>query len=481
MYSLSYSQTTSISVLPDNVLLEIFCFYKEETPYFHGFLLTWKWDILVHVYRILRQVVFVSPLQLGLRILCTARTPVGRNLGIWPALPILVKFSSRRQNDNIASGEDNIVTALKHVDRVCGISLRATGLELEKITTVMQELFPVLTRLFIWSDDVNAPVLPAEFLGGSAPRLQDLNMLRIPFPTLPALLLSTGNLVSLKLYKIPTSGYISPEAIVVGLAALPRLKTFFTGFQSATPRSDRIHLSPITRTILPALTEFRFKGASKYLGDLVSRIDTPQLDRIHIFYLNQLVGFWVPQLAKFVDRSVGPKLTQLTYTRVSFCGNHVTFDMSRHENIHGDPYGAITGIVCQGVDWQVSHIAQVLSHVSATLANVVHLKLSVWHEEDSQLEGTDDVEWLQILHQFPAVRTIDVSEELAGHVALALEDLPFEAVAQTPPSLDLIYLAGQPASSIEKFVSARQLSGRPVTVVETQTEFDEKLKSHVRK
>ena len=468
-------------MLPDNVLLEIFCFYKEETPYFpgHGFLLIWKWDFLVHVCRRWRQVVFASPLGLDLRILCTNRKHVGKNLAIWPALPILVEFASDRRNGNITSGEDNIVTALKHVDRVCSISFHATGSELEKITTVMQEPFPELTRLFIHSDDGNAPVLPAEFLGGSAPRLQDIYMFGIPFPALPTLLLSTRDLVSLKLLNIPPSGYISPEVFVVGLATLPRLRYFTIKFQLATPHPDRVHPLPVTRTILPALTTFHFKGASEYMEDLVSRIDAPQLDGIHISYLNQLVDFQVDQLARFVDRTVGPKLSQSRYAQVNFCVDRVTFDMSRHANNDRHQGRPITGIVCQGVDWQVSHLAQVLSHVSAMLSTVPHLELETnlgyWHH----LEGTDNVEWLQLLHQFPAVRTLHVSQELAGHVALALEHLRFEAVAQTPPSLDLIYLAGQPASSIEKFVSACQLSGRPVTVVETQTEFDAKLKSHV--
>ena len=342
-------------MLPDNVLLEIFCFcFSNESLYRPGYFWTWKWDLLVHVCRRWRQVVFGSPLRLDLRILCTNSNPVGRNLGIWPALPILVHFGSDRRNGNIASGEDSIVTALKHVDRVDCISLDATGSELEKITTVMQEPFPVLTRLFIWSDDENAPVLPAKFLGGSAPRLQEIHLSGIPFPALPALLLSTSDLVDLILFNISPSGYISPEAMVVGLAGLPRLKKFTIEFQLATPRPDRIHPPPVTRTILPALTNFRFNGASEYLEDLVSRIDAPQLDWIHIYYCNQLVDFWVAQLARFVDRTVGPKFRQSRYAQVSFCEDRVTFDMSRHAKNNRHQNNAITGIVCQGVDWQVS-------------------------------------------------------------------------------------------------------------------------------
>jgi hypothetical protein len=64
---------------------------------------------------------------------------------------------------------------------------------------VMKKPFVVLMHLFIASNDGNAPVLPAEFLGGFAPRLQSMSLLDIPFPALPTLLLSTSDLVSLNL------------------------------------------------------------------------------------------------------------------------------------------------------------------------------------------------------------------------------------------------------------------------------------------
>ena len=149
------------------------------------------------------------------------------------------------------SNEDDIVTALEHIDRVCEVRLNVTDSELEKISTAMQEPFPELKRLKIirWStvprsEHENAPVLPAEFLGGSAPCLQDIFLIDISFPALPTLLLSTSDLRTLFLSNIPPGGYISPEAMVVGLAALPMLEAIVIEFQSATPRPDRIHQPP---------------------------------------------------------------------------------------------------------------------------------------------------------------------------------------------------------------------------------------------
>ncbi len=459
-------------MLPDNVLLEIFDLYRSNHDYASR--TVWRWHLLVHVCQRWRQIVFTSPHRLNLQILCTHGTPVRKNLGIWPAFPIVIDYCYSGSGIT-PHDEDNVIAALEHRNHVCYVRLDITGLQLGEMATVMQEPFPVLTRLFIGSDDENAPVLPDGFLGGSAPRLQEIALSGIPYPTLPTLLLSASDLVELSLHKIPSTGYISPEAMVACLAALPRLYTFRIGFRSATPRPDRIRPPPVTRTVLPALTSFRFNGASEYLEDLVAQIDSPQLGQIFIFYLNQLVDFRVAQLSQFVDRSVGPEITLFRHAQVTFVSDWVSFTTYHHET----RLPVRTLISCQRIDWQVSHIAQVLSQFSATLSNVVHLKLEAQLKEGRQLEGTDDVEWLHLLHQFSTVQTLHVSQELAGHVALALEDVTREMVAEVLPSLDLIRIVGQPASSIEKFVAVRRLSGCPVTVIDTETEFYEKLKSYV--
>ena len=463
-------------MLPDDVLLEMFCFYQEDSDQ------PGEWHVLVHVCRGWRQVVFTSPLRLDLKIICTPTTPVRKYLGIWPALPIRVEYDSHGNKFNKASNEDNIVYALEQNDRVCGVTLEyVTGSDLEKISTVLRAPFPGMTSLVITSssDPGISPALPVEFLEGSAPRLRFISLYGISFPALPALLLTTSDLVDLYLINIPRTGYISPEAMVVGLSALPRLRNFRFGFRSATPRPDRIHPPPVTRTVLPALTYFYFRGASEYVEDLVSRIDAPQLEQIKISYLNQLVDFQVAQLAMFIDRSVGPKLTPFRYARVTFRNSLVIFGTHRHPiDPSPDRHHAQTYVNCVGIDWQVSHIAQVVSHFSTTLSNVVHLNLRVDVWESIQSEGTNDVEWLRLLQQFPTVRTLHVSHQLAELVAIALEDIALETGAEVLPSLDLTYFQGQAASSIEKFAAARQRSGCPVTVIETEGEFYERVKSY---
>ncbi|KAH9170283.1 hypothetical protein EDB89DRAFT_2230720 [Lactarius sanguifluus] len=445
--SKSYRHVTTISKLPENVLTEIFDFYR-SFPFFPG---TWKWHVLAHVCRTWRQVVFASPRRLHLQIHCTYGTPVRKNLGIWPPFPIAIDYPGRCLTPN---DEDNVIATLKHPDRVCFVRLCVTGSQLERVATVMQEPFPVLTHLQIRSRGGNASVLPAEFLGGSARCLQTIDLKGIPFPTLPTFLLSASGLVSLNLYKIPPTGYISPEAIVACVAALPQLHTFTFAFQSHTSRPDRIRPPPLTRAVLPALTYFYIKGAIQYLEDLVARIDCPQLKWISIHYLNQFVGSQVTQIAQFIHRTVGHWITPSTHANVLFSRDRVIFDLNdRHCGMaffHKKRY------------WQVSHMTQVLIQFSATLSDVVHLELGL---EDHQLQGTGDVEWLHLLHQFSTVQVLHVSPKLAGHVARVLENITGAMIAEVLPSLRLICLEDQLELSIEKFVAARRLSGRPVIVI----------------
>ena len=107
----------------------------------------------------------------------------------------------------------------------------------------------------------------------------------------------------------------------------------------------------------------------------------------------------------------------------------------------------------------------------------MYLKLDILNDK---FEGSTGVEWLHLLGQFSTVQALYIAWEFSQSVALALENIPGERVAEAWPSLDMICLENQPISSMEKFISARQRSGRPVTVIHTEEEFDQRLLPYVR-
>jgi hypothetical protein len=476
---------TTIGMLSDDILLEIFDSCRKGHDPGHRLPglpeAVWDWYIIVHVCQQWRQIVFASPLRLNLQILCTHGTPIRKNLDIWPTFPLHIEYLSPRTIEGI--DEDNIIAALERPDRVRAVCLQLQGPQLEKMATVMQVPFPAVRCMFLWMHlSSGVPVLPREFLGRSAPRLQTIQLVGIPFPALPVLLLSTSDLVTLRLFNIPQTGYISPEAMAAALTTLPRLRNINIGFQSPASHPDLIRLPPVTRSVLPALTVFFFGGACKYLEDFMARTYAPRLNSISIEYFNQLDDFEVPQLWQFIHHS--QDLSQAVHCFVQFQNDDVTFvagptthifkskffdEVPPHINVH---------ILCEGIDWQVSHIAQALNQTSAAsiLSNMLHFAIDSG-SISPEAEDMDDIEWLQLLRPFSSVRTLFVSSIFAGHISRALEDIAGVMATDFMPALDMLCLEDQPASSIDKFIAARSESGRPVTTVDTRTALKERLTS----
>jgi hypothetical protein len=438
----------------------------------------------VHVCRRWRELVFASPRRLNLRISCTRRTPVRQNLGIWPALPIdvdddLRRISNTEQED--ITQEDNILAALKH-DRMYHVRLSLWDSQAVKMATAMQDPFPVLTRLFItsyWHDDV--PALPANFLGGSAPRLQAIGLYSIPYPALPTLLLSASDLIKLDLKAIPPAGYISPEAMVASLAALPKLEIFVMEFDWRTFRHDRTGPPPVTRTILPALSYFAFRGASEYLEDLVGRIDGPHLNHISTTTYRPL-GFRFAQLSRFINQSVGPKLAQCRHAEVSFLYRSVTFNFCHRPDDSGQD--RTTVISYEGIRWEDT---QVLGQLPVTLSNVVHLQITCNPEDSPPTDITVPVDLsiqlFQLIRPFSAMQTLLIDSQLSGFVASILGHVPEVMMTEALPSLELLCLEEyyQHSVQVDKFVAARRHSDHPVTIVNTNKEFRERLESYISK
>ncbi|KAF8503244.1 hypothetical protein F5888DRAFT_1886945 [Russula emetica] len=453
----------TIDMLPDVALLEIFDCYvnqarEEEEEEGDPFKIQ-AWHTLVHVCRKWRIIALGSPLRLDLRLFCTDTTPVKETLAVWPPLPIIIGHYNRS-----TAQMDNIIVALEHIDRVCQINLVGiTNSQLEEVLVAMQQPFPALTELRIsWAygqKDETRPVVPESLLGGSAPRLQHLELHGVRFPGLPKLVLSATDLVSLYISNIPHSGYFSPEAIVRCLSTLTRLERLSLVFKSPLSRpireSRRLH--PLTRSALPALTYFRFEGVSEYLEDLVARIDAPLLDSFIIWFFHQLI-FDTPQLAQFVART--PNILPPVEVCISFSDYGVAVTSPPTFQV---PIKFTLGINCRQPDWQLSCLTQVCSSSfpEAFIPTVEHLYINGW--EPRWQDDIEDSQWLEALHPFTAVKCLYLSQAFASCIAPALQELAGEVL----PSLQNLFLedlhtSGHADEAIGKFVAARRLAGHPI-------------------
>jgi hypothetical protein len=453
----------TIDTLSNDSLLYIFYLYVNES---WG---TEAWCTLVHVCQRWRTLVFGSPRYLDVQLLCTERIQVKKMLDIWPALPIVIQYFGPP-----GSSVDNMFAALEHSNRVHSIAL--CGLdpssELEKVVSMMQDSFPVLTdlRLELYSDDKideTALVIPDSFLGGSAPGLRCLTLGGISFLGLPKLLLSATYLLSLQLWNIPHSAHISPKAMVTCLSALTSLKYFTLELklpQTHPVRESRHSPSP-TCTLLPSLTWLKFQGVSEYAEELVARIDTPLLNYLHIAFLNQPT-FDTPHLFQFVARM--PKFQEPNEARITF--DNYGVDITRPSLTRDcQSEGLRLSILRESLVDQLSCLPQVCSRSLPAIVAVEHLCICMRlpYPQYRRRDNAEVNQWLAILRLFASVKSLYLSTKLTPRIAAALQQTV--GVTRVLPALQNIFLQEYPPSgpvsnAIGQFVSAPRLSSHPISI-----------------
>ena len=461
-------------ILPDDILLEIFHFYVDGNfvgdSEWSEKRITEEWITLAHVCRRWRNVVFQSPRRLNLRLFCTPETPARDTLDIWPPLPLIISDPSGCGN---AFEVDDISAVLEHTgnDRVCEIILiHFSSSEWEYFTNLaaMQEPFPELTDLLLNMGSYKlGSIVPDSILGGTAPRLRSVHLDCVPFPGSPKLLLSATHLVSLELWRIPRPGYIPREVMTTSLSALTSLESLVLDFQHPRPRpaleSRRLPLPPSILSILPSLTSILFSGASEYSEEILARIDAPRLDFLYISFFNQII-FDTPQLSKFVGRRPTLRSPEEGYIEFDSTAISVRFPT---ETTY---YALIVKIKCTTSEWQLSSLGQACNSSLPPVSTLKDLYIS----EASCLRPRwqDDVEnelWLEVLHPFTAVKNLYLCKKFVPRVAPALQELVGARTTEVLPTLENIFLEGFEPSGpleegIEKFVTARQLTNRSVTV-----------------
>ena len=451
-----------IDVLPDNVLLEIFDFYKDDLINRSNF--TWHWETLTQVCRRWRDVVLGSPRRLDLRLVCTSTTPTSRLLDIWPPFPITVLLPSPFPGVNKGDVK-NLIAALEHRDRISKIYIfDICGPVLEKLVTVLHKPLPVLTEFSLWSTDVSVPVLPETFLGGFAPRLRSFVLRGIPFPSFHKFILCFTHIVALHLFEIPSSGYTSPEVMVASLAALPNLEFLSIGFRSPPPRLLQSSPPHLARTALPALSYLTFSGVSEYLEDFVARIHTPCLTLLSITFFMDLI-FDIPRLRNFIDHIEGLKY---------FYQAVIWFSSQTIEIVLGSSPRLELKIRCERPDWQLSSMTQIFGQQLLLLSFVEQLKISESPSSLGELEWKDDPDmdpsqWLELFRLFVAVHGLHISERLLSPVSRALQDLTGQMATEVLPVLRTISLEGPHQSgpvheAMMSFATARQLSHQPIVI-----------------
>jgi len=416
--------------------------------------------------------------------------PIRKNLEFWPVtIPLAIDYYSSHSPSSI--DEDNLVAALEQADRVHRVDIFASHTLLRKVATVMQKSFPVLTHLVLkWDHEdmefttANSPVLPKGFLNESAPCLQDLCLESFLLPEVPTFLLSSHILVTLKLETMFQDSFVSPKAMAGWLDGMTRLKTLLISFYYADTDlfafdQERTRSDLKLRITLPTLTHFHYIGHSGYLESLLAQIDAPLLIRLGITY--HWNHFQASQLSRFIGHI--ENFNQFNRAEASFeHGVTVEFDY-----LHRKGLQASLSIFLPKLEYLLGQeiLDTALGKLFTTFSNVNHLSVDVsaivYTIDNDQGTG----EWLQFFRLFPAVEVLQLSGVLGDDAVSSLEDnaeYSEEMLTDILPVLDTIWLSDvrgkEPkvgSMMLQQFLSLRQRSGHPVTIVNTQEELEEKL------
>jgi F-box-like len=456
-------RTTTIEMLSDDILLEIFDFYRLLRV--KGSQRPWNWLRLARVCRRWRYVISMSPRRLDLQIFCKSGAPIQYTLDSWPTLPLVINYCASWKSKHMPR---NTVVALLHPDRLCKIDLDVTSSMTGSIVEAIQKPCQALESIRIRVRDVTGPSILVRdgFLGGSTPHLRKIYLdgIIFPFPEIRQVLLSTNNLVELHLSKIPNEVYFSPEDLVTGLSTLVQLERLTVGFHSpASHPPSSMSRPPPHRTSLPSLLFLDFHGATEYLEELVARIDPHALCKIHIKLFNDIL-FEIPQFCKFMPRLNQPASPTSASITLSSKSVQVRFF---HEANPGDEYYALRNS-CIPLDWQLSFVTQITSQLSPLLSSVHELTISAGSslEVPTGEKAVESTQWLELFQPFTHVTKVTVWEKqvVPGIVqALVMEDVATGVLPElTTLCLYEYHSTPSVAKEAEQFVATRRLSSRTV-------------------
>jgi len=456
----------SIDMLPDELLLGIFYLmcvgydYKEECKP--------TWEILVHVCRRWRYVVFAAPRLLDLRLVCTAGTPVGMILDVWPVLPIVIRANDLR-------GE-NIIAALGHKDRVCGIYAKSFSWRgSEELWKVMQDPYPALTDLHLRSHDIISPDLPDSFLRGSAPRLRSLHLDNVAFLTLPELLLSSTGLVCLSLWCIDPPRSVYTNAIVNCLSSLTNLEKLQIDFRCCRRVGPRLRQSPLPCTVLPVLDSISFRGVIEDMEAFYARIEAPLLKDVHLQFWDPVIfdTLTLSTISPFISHKESFKA--LDQARMDLLMYTIEITLFSRNGTTGGTL-LVLSFRCDASGWRLQSLTQGRRPFSplSPLPNFDHLndRGNKARYTPSWAYCKENARWLELLRVFASVETLYLPSEIAAFVAPALQELAAGGVVtQVLPTLQNLFIdiektwsSRPPHQALGEFVAAREVSGYPVSL-----------------
>ncbi|KAH9961760.1 hypothetical protein BC827DRAFT_258930 [Russula dissimulans] len=413
----SASSTSSIHILDDDSLLNIFRLYRqtifdedkaENHRIFEGKWVRERWWYkLVHVCQRWRSLILRSASHLDLCLVCTYRTPVADMLAHFPPLPLVIDHF-RKYYEEPANSEDEagILIALQQRDRVRRIQLGGHVPYMQRLIETIDEEFPMLEYLCIMCTTVWNKwwPLPKTF---QAPRLRHLILSDFAFP-MRSPLLTNIDILELTLQLLDSYADFTADTLLQPLSLMHHLQSFAIDCGDCLDAHVNGEPLMIRNVTLPNLRSFAFHGECAFLEALLPHITTPLLEKLYISLFYQQV-FSAPHLLQFI------------ITTVNFTGwpssAVLRFDdweasVELFPDVGAQMYSVCLSNQVSTLNRQVAFAAHVLDVLRPVLSEVVHLTLEYRYGEGTAAESTlwhnqpDRTDWRKLLGAFGNVKTL---------------------------------------------------------------------------
>ena len=459
----------TINHLPDEVLLEIFDYYRQSfDPYYHLWNENYAWLNLMHVCRKWRGVMVASSSRLDLGVIVGPQKSDHIKTLLSGPLPILFEYMNMDGQMMTGSALWRMRATLEHHhDRVREINFGGSSANFDKFfKATSKRAFPMLESLVLWG---TRQKVPDTFLGGpdlSDLRLRRLNLSGFSLESTSQLLSFATSLTDLSL-NIDTAVNPSPEVFLLAfLQGMRHLRSLNLGvlpceFSLQSRLSTSGDIVPVSK-----LTHFRYSGHSVFFNAFLARLSTPSLQDINI---------------RLIDRTSPPPIVHLPQVlnvieehyhvaEVTILGQEFRLLLlTESEYIrHCKPRFELTlPIKCFPLP-----IMQVSGALSTRLSTVKELRFVLMDE----FHWTGNVSWGDFYHLLPSVKVLRMECPSVYCIMRMLDandhgepgDLVFL------PDLEEIELGNKyelrlksQLAVFEPFVSAlaRQRAGRPVKVM----------------
>ncbi|KAI0000644.1 hypothetical protein BJV74DRAFT_882712 [Russula compacta] len=193
-------------------------------------------------------------------------------------------------------------------------------------------------------------------------------------------------------------------------------------------------------TDLVSLDLWAIGGSNEYVEDLVAQIESALLSMVEITVFHQLV-LVTPQLLQFISRV--ERFKALDRAVLVFCGHLVEAIFSSQTETGTVDNLLKISCICRVSDQKPTFLRQVCNSAlpPSQLSTVEHLHIYEW--PGLRLPWQDDMEnmqWLELLRPFTAVKNLHLFKELGLRVAPALHGLVGEKVAEVLPALQNLFI-----------------------------------------